>query len=156
MISKQSNIGKKTILVDPTLVQIGNCVIGNHCKIHAFVTIQDNVMIGNFCKIEHYAFIPSGVTIEDEVFIGQGVCFTNDKYPRAARAGRLQNVNDWKLIPTIVKKGASIGSNATVLCGVTIGERAIVGAGSVVTKDVPDDTTVVGNPAQILRIESVV
>ncbi|MFZ2025697.1 MAG: acyltransferase [Microgenomates group bacterium] len=151
MVSPKAKIGKDTKIYDESLVYIEECEIGNNCKIHPFVTIQDNVKIGNLCKIEHYVFIPSSVIIEDEVFIGQGVRFTNDKYPRATINGRLQQDGDYKELQTIVKKGASIGSNATILCGITIGESALIGAGSVVTKDVAPHTVVVGNPARVAR-----
>lgn len=151
MVSPNAKIGKNTVIYDKSLVYIQECEIGHDCKIHPFVTIQDNATIGNLCKIEHYAFIPSGVTIEDEVFIGQGVRFTNDKYPRATIGGRLQKDGDYKELQTTVERGASIGSNATILCGITIGEGAMVGAGSVVTKDVPAHTLVVGNPARVVR-----
>lgn len=151
MISPGAKIGTGTKIYDESLVYIQECEIGDNCKIHPFVTIQDNVKIGNLCKIEHYAFIPSSVIIEDEVFIGQGVQFTNDKYPKATINGRLQQDGDYKELQTIVKKGASIGSNATILCGITIGEGALIGAGSVVTKDVPAHTLVVGNPARVVK-----
>jgi acetyltransferase-like isoleucine patch superfamily enzyme len=117
-----------------------------------FVEIQKGARIGKRVKISSHTFICEGVTVEDEVFIGHGVMFINDKYPRATtNAGQLQTEADWTCTPTLIKSGSSIGSNATILCGITIGERAIVGAGSVVTKDVPPDVVVVGNPAQILR-----
>ena len=112
--------------------------------------IQKNAFIGKNCKIQSHTFICEGVTIEDEVFVGHGVTFINDKYPRATTGG-LQTEADWKVVPTLVKKGASIGSGATILCGVTIGEHAIVGAGSVVTRDVPPGTIVAGNPARVIR-----
>lgn len=151
MISKKAKIGKNTIIYNPDLVYIEDCQVGDNCKIQPFVTIQSAVKIGNFCKIEHYVFIPSGVIIKDEVFIGQGVCFTNDKYPRSTIAGRLKRQNDYRELSTKVERGASIGSNSTILPGITIGEKALVGAGSVVTKDVPPYSVAVGNPARILR-----
>jgi len=151
MISPKAKIGKNTKVYNENLVYIEECEIGDNCKIHPFVTIQDKVKIGNFCKIEHYVFIPSSVTIENEVFIGQGVQFTNDKYPKATINGRLQKDGDYKELSTLVKKGASIGSNSTILCGITIGEGALIGAGSVVTKDVSPYTLVVGNPARIVK-----
>lgn len=130
-------------------VNLYGCAIGDESKIGTFVEIQKGVTVGQRCKISSHTFICEGVTIEDNVFIGHGVMFINDKYPRAATPqGELQTEADWKVIPTIVKKGASIGSNATILCGVTIGEGAIVGAGSVVTKDIPPFTIVAGNPAK--------
>src|SRR2546421_6918698 len=129
-------------------VNLYGCQIGDGSKIGSFVEIQKNARIGSNCKISSHSFICEGVTIEDEVYIGYGVTFINDKVPRATNSkGELKTEDDWKPIPTIVRRGASIGSGATILSGVTIGERAVVGAGSVVTKDVPADTTVLGNPA---------
>ena len=128
------------------------CEIGDDVKIGTFVEIQKGVKVGRRCKISSHTFICEGVTLEDEVFIGHNVTFINDRYPRATNGGgTLQSEADWQCEPTVVKRGASIGSGATLLCGVTIGERAIVGAGSVVTKDVPPGTIVAGNPARILR-----
>ncbi len=128
------------------------CEIGDDVKIGAFVEIQKGVRVGNRCKISSHSFLCEGVTIEEEVFIGHGVTFINDRYPRAANAdGSPQTDADWKCIATTVKRGAAIGSGATILCGVVIGERATVGAGSVVTKDVPAGATVAGNPARLLR-----
>jgi len=133
-------------------VNLYGCSIGDNTKIGTFVEIQKGVAVGQSCKISSHTFICEGVTIEDEVFIGHGVTFINDLYPRATTAGGgLQTEDDWKVIPTVVKQGASIGSGATILAGVTIGEQAIVGAGSVVTRDVPPRTVVAGNPARILR-----
>jgi UDP-2-acetamido-3-amino-2,3-dideoxy-glucuronate N-acetyltransferase len=133
-------------------VNLYGCQIGDGSKIGTFVEIQKGVKIGRRVKISSHSFICEGVTIEDEAFVGHGVMFINDRYPRATAAGgALQTEADWSCIPTLVKQGASIGSNATVLCGVTIGERAIVGAGSVVTEDVPAGAIVAGNPARILR-----
>jgi acetyltransferase-like isoleucine patch superfamily enzyme len=127
------------------------CEIGDETKIGAFVEIQKGAKIGRRVKISSHTFICEGVTIEDEVFIGHGVTFINDRYPRAtATSGELQTEDDWVCIPTQVRRGASIGSNATILCGVIIGERAMVGAGSVVTKDVPPGSVVAGNPAHII------
>ena len=128
------------------------CEIGDDSKIGTFVEIQKGARIGARCKISSHTFICEGVTLEDEVFIGHGVTFINDRLPRATNVdGSLQTEADWKCDPTTVKRGASIGSGATILCGVTIGGRATVGAGSVVTKDVPEGATVAGNPARILR-----
>lgn len=128
------------------------CEIGDETKIGAFVEVQKGVKIGRRVKVSSHTFICSGVTIEDSVFIGHGVMFINDRYPRAVDAtGELQTEADWTCIPTRVKQGASIGSNATILCGVTIGEQAMVGAGSVVTRDVPARTIVAGNPARMIR-----
>ncbi len=133
-------------------VNLYGCEIGDDSRIGTFVEIQKGACIGRNVKISSHSFICEGVTIEDEVFIGHGVMFINDKYPRATNAsGGLQTEADWKCITTLVKRGASIGSNATILCGITIGEGAIVGAGSVVTHDVPDWTIVAGNPAKTMR-----
>ncbi len=126
------------------------CEIGADTKVGTFVEIQKGAKIGARCKISSHTFICEGVTIEDEVFIGHGVMFTNDLFPRATNPdGRPQTEADWQCLPTVVKRGASIGSNATLLCGITIGEGALVGAGSVVTKDVPAGAVVAGNPARI-------
>lgn len=128
------------------------CEIGDDVKIGTFVEIQKGAKIGNRCKISSHTFICEGVTLEDEVFVGHNVTFINDRFPRATAAdGQLQTEKDWVCVPTIVKRGASIGSSATLLCGITIGEGAIVGAGSVVTKDVPPHSVVAGNPARILK-----
>ncbi len=128
------------------------CSIGDNTKIGAFVEIQKNVLIGKNCKIQSHSFLCEGVEIEDGVFIGHGVMFTNDLYPRAVnKDGSLQTESDWKVIKTLVKKRASIGSNATIIAGITIRENSIVGAGAVVTKDVPSNTIVAGNPAKIIR-----
>jgi acetyltransferase-like isoleucine patch superfamily enzyme len=128
------------------------CKIGDDVKIGTFVEIQKGASVGNRCKISSHSFICEGVTLEDEVFIGHGVMFINDRFPRATTAaGGLQTEADWSCVPTVVKRGASIGSNATILCGVEIGEGATVGAGSVVTRDVPPGAIVAGNPARVLR-----
>ena len=133
-------------------VNLYGCQIGDMSQIGTFVEVQKGAGIGKRVKISSHTLICQGVTIEDEVFIGHGVMFINDRYPRATTEEReLQTEDDWELIPTLVKRRASIGSNATILCGVTIGENAIVGAGSVVTKDVPPNTIVAGNPARIIR-----
>jgi len=133
-------------------VNLYGCEIGDETKVGAFVEVQKNARIGKRCKISSHTFICEGVTIEDNVFIGHGVTFINDTYPRATNLdGTLQSEEDWKVEPTVVKKGASIGSGSTILSKVTIGENAIVGAGSVVTKDVPANTIVAGAPARILR-----
>ena len=133
-------------------VNLYGCEIGADSKIGTFVEIQKGAKIGQRCKISSHTFICEGVTIEDEVFVGHGVMFTNDLFPRAtAEGGALQTEADWKCIPTLVKRGASIGSGATLLCGITVGERAIIGAGSVVTKDVPAGAVVAGNPARIKK-----
>src|SRR5450432_324156 len=132
-------------------INLYGCEIGDETKIGAFVEIQKNSTVGKRCKISSHTFICEGVTIEDNVFIGHGVMFINDSYPRATTDGALQTEADWKVERTIVKKGASIGSGATILSNLTIGENAIVGAGSVVTKDVPANMIVAGNPAKVLR-----
>jgi UDP-2-acetamido-3-amino-2,3-dideoxy-glucuronate N-acetyltransferase len=132
------------------------CEVGDDSKVGTFVEIQKGARIGSRCKISSHTFICEGVIIEDDVFVGHNVTFINDKYPRATNGdGRLQTEADWKCIPTRVKQGASIGSGATLLCGITIGERAIVGAGSVVTKDVPADSVVAGNPARAVKSRAV-
>jgi UDP-2-acetamido-3-amino-2,3-dideoxy-glucuronate N-acetyltransferase len=128
------------------------CTVGDDTKIGTFVEIQKGARVGARCKISSHTFVCEGVTLEDEVFIGHGVTFINDRFPRSTNPdGQLQTEADWNCVGTLVKRAASIGSGATILCGVTIGERAIVGAGSVVTKDVPAGTVVAGNPARILR-----
>lgn len=133
-------------------VNLYGCEIGDHTKIGTFVEVQKGVKIGKNCKISSHTFICEGVTLEDNVFIGHNVTFINDLYPRATTEdGNLQTEEDWFCIPTLVKRGASIGSSATLLGGITVGENAIVGAGSVVTKDVPPRTIVAGNPARIIR-----
>jgi acetyltransferase-like isoleucine patch superfamily enzyme len=133
-------------------VNLYGCTVGDDTKIGPFVEIQKNAFIGKRCKIQSHTFICEGVTIEDEAFVGHGVMFTNDRYPRAtADSGGLQTEADWKVVPTLIKRRASIGSNATILCGVTVGEEAIVGAGSVVLHDVSAKTIVAGNPAKVIR-----
>lgn len=135
-------------------VNLYGCTIGDDSKIGAFVEIQKNARIGRAVKVSSHTFICEGVTIEDEVFIGHNVSFINDKYPRAtSEGGRLQTDADWNVVPTVVKRGASIGTGSTILCGLTIGENAIVGAGSVVTKDVPANAVVAGVPARVIRIQ---
>lgn len=128
------------------------CEIGDNSKIACFVEVQEGVKIGKNCKVEPFVYIPTGVTIEDNVFVGARACFTNDKRPRATtREGELKTGEDWELLKTLVKKGASIGAGAVILPGLTIGENAVVGAGAVVTKDVPPGKIVVGNPARVIR-----
>jgi len=143
-------LGKNTRIFN--FVNAYGCSIDDNSKIGAFVEIQKGAFIGKNCKISSHSFICEGVHIEDNVFIGHGVMFTNDLFPRATNAdGSAQTEADWKVIETTVKKGASIGSNATILCGITIGEHALIGAGSVVTKDVPPNTVVAGVPAKIIK-----
>jgi UDP-2-acetamido-3-amino-2,3-dideoxy-glucuronate N-acetyltransferase len=150
-IAESVSLGKDVKIFHPSLVNLYGCSVGDETKIGAFVEVQKGASIGARCKISSHTFICEGVSIEDEVFIGHGVMFTNDRYPRAANPdGRVQTEADWKLETTRVRRGASIGSNATLLCGVTIGEGAIVGAGAVVTKDVADHAIVAGVPARIV------
>ena len=151
MITKDVKLGENVKIFQPELVNLYGCEIGSNTKVGAFVEIQKNARIGNNCKISSHTFICEGVAIEDDVFVGHNVSFINDKYPRATTSGQLQTEADWKVIPTTVKKGASIGTSSTILCGITIGENAIVGAGSVVTKDVPANTVVAGVPTRIIR-----
>lgn len=148
-ITDDVKLGKNVKL--SKFINLYGCTIGDNTKIGAFVEVQKNASIGSNCKISSHTFICEGVTIEDDVFIGHGVMFINDTYPRATVNGALQTEADWSVEPTLVKKGASIGSNCTILSHVTIGENAIIGAGSVVTKDVPAGTIVAGNPANIIR-----
>ena len=146
-------LGKDVALND--FVNLYGCTIGDESKIGTFVEIQKGARIGRRCKISSHTFICEGVTIEDFVFVGHGVRFTNDIIPRATRPdGSLQTDEDWACIPTLVKQGASIGSGATILCGITIHENALVGAGSVVTHDVPAGAIVAGNPARVIRQNS--
>lgn len=149
-IADDVELGENVYLAE--FINLYGCKVGNNCKIGTFVEIQKNASVGNNCKISSHSFICEGVTIEDDVFVGHGVIFINDIYPRASDArGQLLTEQDWTVEPTLVKRGASIGSGATILARVTIGENAIVGAGSVVTKDVAADTIVAGNPARELR-----
>ena len=149
-IAPDVKLGRDVKIYD--FVNLYGCEIGDESKIGTFVEIQKGARIGRRVKISSHTFICEGVTIEDGVFIGHNVTFINDLYPRATAAGgELQTEADWKVVPTVVRRGASIGSSATILCGVEIGEGAIVGAGSVVTKDVPAGVIVVGNPARVLR-----
>ncbi|MBL7213051.1 MAG: N-acetyltransferase [Desulfobacteraceae bacterium] len=149
-ISSDVTLGKNVKIND--FVNLYGCEIGDNTKIGTFVEIQKGSRIGKNCKISSHTFVCEGVHIRDEVFVGHGVTFINDPYPRATTPnGQLQSEDDWECIPTIVERGASIGSNVTVLSGITVGENAIVGAGSVVTRDVPPNTVVAGNPAKIFR-----
>ncbi len=150
-ISKDVKLGKNVQIFN--FVNLYGCEIGDNSKVGTFVEIQKGARVGKNCKISSHTFICEGVRIDDNCFIGHNVTFINDIYPRAVREdGGMQSEEDWKCIPTLVKRGASIGSSATILCGVTIGENAIVGAGSVVTKDVPPDTIFAGNPARMIRV----
>lgn len=154
MANDNVRLGKNVVILHEELVNLYGCIVGDGTKIGAFVEVQKGVRIGKNCKISSHCFICQGVTIEDEVFIGHGVVFTNDRYPRATnKRGGLQKESDWwsKDSATLVKQKASIGSNSTVLCGLTIGKASIIGAGSVVTKNVPPGVIVAGNPARILR-----
>jgi acetyltransferase-like isoleucine patch superfamily enzyme len=148
-ISPDVRIGSNVKL--SKFINLYGCTIGDNVKIGAFVEIQKNAFVGNNCKISSHTFICEGVTIEDDVFIGHSVTFINDTYPRATMGGSLQTEADWKVEKTLVKRGASIGSGATILSKVTIGEEAIVGAGAIVTKDVPPKAIVAGNPARLIR-----
>lgn len=150
-VNDDVGLGDRVKIFHPHLVNLYGCTIGDDTKIGTFVEIQKNAAIGARCKISSHTFICEGAIVEDEVFIGHGVMFTNDLYPRATNEdGSLQTEANWSVVKTLVKRRASIGSNATILAGITIGENAIVGAGAVVTRDVPDNTTVVGVPARII------
>lgn len=150
-ISDSVVLGQDVKIFHPDLVNLYGCAIGDESKIGTFVEIQKDAVIGRRCKISSHSFICEGVTIEDGVFIGHGVMFTNDVFPRAVNEdGTLQDESDWQVMPTRVKAGASIGSNATILPNLTIGEGALVGAGAVVTKDVPDHAVVAGVPARVV------
>jgi acetyltransferase-like isoleucine patch superfamily enzyme len=149
-IADDVQLGKDVKLAD--FINLYGCTIGDNSKIGSFVEVQKNAHIGKNCKIQSHTFICEGVTIEDNVFVGHGVTFINDKYPRSVNTeGELQSEDDWTVVPTLVKRGASIGSGVTILCNVTIGENAIIGAGSVVTKDVSPNAIVAGNPARIIK-----
>lgn len=149
-VSSDVRLGKNVRL--HAFTNLYGCEIGDDVKIGTFVEIQKGAKVGNRCKISSHTFICEGVMIEDEVFIGHNVTFINDRYPRATNGnGGLQSEADWKCVSTRVKRGASIGSGATLLCGITVGEQALVGAGSVVTRDVPDFAVVAGNPARVIK-----
>lgn len=149
MIANDVCLGNNVMIFN--FVNLYGCTIGDNTKVGTFVEIQKNAIIGNNCKISSHTFICEGVRIEDNVFIGHNVTFINDKYPRAVNTmGLLQNESDWQCITTRVEAGASIGSSATIMCGITIGKNAIVGAGCVVTKDVPPNTIMVGNPGRLI------
>jgi acetyltransferase-like isoleucine patch superfamily enzyme len=150
IVAPDVKLGKGVTLSN--FINLYGCEVGDDTKIGAFVEIQKNAVIGRRCKISSHTFVCEGVTIEDQVFIGHGVVFINDSYPRATRpGGELQTETDWKVERTLVKRGAAIGSGATILSNVTIGEHAIIGAGSVVTRDVPPGAIVAGNPARVIR-----
>ncbi len=150
LIADNVRLGKNVRIYNFT--NLYGCEIGDDVKIGTFVEIQKGAKIGNRCKISSHSFICEGVTLEDEVFIGHNVVFTNDRYPRATTEnGELQTDADWECIPTLIKRGVSIGSGAVLLCGITVGENAMIGAGSVVTKNVPPGAVVAGNPARVMR-----
>ena len=150
-VEKNVTLGEGVRIFKPDMVNIYGCTIGDESTVGPFVEIQAGVSIGKRCKISSHSFICEGVTLEDEVFVGHGVMFTNDLYPRSTNPdGSLKSGDDWELVETRIKKRAGIGSNATILAGVTIGENAIIGAGAVVTKDVPDYAIVVGVPAKVV------
>jgi UDP-2-acetamido-3-amino-2,3-dideoxy-glucuronate N-acetyltransferase len=151
MIADSVRLGVDVRIAQPDLVNLYGCSVGDGSRIGPFVEIQRGAVVGRKCKISSHTFICEGVTIEDGVFVGHGVVFTNDIYPRAVTsAGELQTDADWSVVPTLVKRRASIGSNATILAGITVGEGALVGAGAVVTRDVPDYMIAVGVPAQVI------
>ena len=151
---KNVRVGKDVKIFN--FVNAYGCEIGDGSKIGAFVEIQKGAVIGKNCKISSHTFVCEGVLVKDNVFIGHNVTFINDKYPRSTNAdGSMQSEADWKVVPTIIEKGASIGSSATILCGVSIGENAVVGAGSVVTKNVPANAVVAGNPAKIMKSKTI-
>jgi len=147
-IAENVVLGRDVKIFQPTLVNLYGCKIGDETKVGAFVEIQKNAVIGKRCKVSSHTFICEGVNIEDEVFVGHGVMFINDKMPRATTDGALQTESDWSVVGTTVKKGASIGSGAVIMCGITIGEKAMIGAGAVVTKDVSGGEIVAGVPAR--------
>jgi UDP-2-acetamido-3-amino-2,3-dideoxy-glucuronate N-acetyltransferase len=150
-ISSNVVLGHGVTIFQHDLVNLYGCKVGDETKIGAFVEIQKNATVGKRCKISSHTFICEGVTIDDDVFVGHGVMFINDLYPRATEGGRLQTEADWEVVPTRVKRGASIGSGAVILAGVTIGEGALIGAGAVVTHDVPDHQIAKGVPARLGR-----
>jgi UDP-2-acetamido-3-amino-2,3-dideoxy-glucuronate N-acetyltransferase len=150
-ISADVKLGPNAVIHHPDLVNLYGCCIGEGTKIGAFVEIQKGVTVGCRCKISSHSFLCEGVTVEDEVFIGHGVMFINDRFPRATSGGRLQDDSDWSVTPIRVSRNASIGSAAVIMCGITIGEGAMVGAGAVVTRDVPPYAVVAGVPARIIE-----
>jgi len=148
-VAASVTLGDDVVIHHPDLVNLYGCAVGDGTRIGAFVEIQKNAAVGSRCKISSHTFICEGVTLEDEVFVGHGVMFINDPHPRATANGELKGDADWTVVPTRVRRGASIGSGAVILCGVTIGVRAMVGAGAVVTSDVPDNAVVIGVPARV-------
>lgn len=150
-ITPDVRLGARVLIPHPELVNLYGCEVGDDSRIGAFVEIQRGVRVGRACKISSHSFLCEGLTLEDEVFIGHGVMFVNDRYPRATAKGRPQNHKDWQVVPTRVCRGASIGSGAVILCGVTVGAHAFVGAGAVVTRDLPARAVVAGVPARALR-----
>ena len=148
-IADDVTLGRSVTIPHPDHVNLYGCAVGDESKIGSFVEIQKNSSVGARCKISSHSFICEGVTIEDEVFIGHGVMFINDRYPRATNGERLQTEADWKVVPTVVRRGASIGSGAVIMCGVTVGASAMVGAGAVVTSDVAEGAVVAGVPARL-------
>jgi UDP-2-acetamido-3-amino-2,3-dideoxy-glucuronate N-acetyltransferase len=150
-ISTDVKLGVAVRIPHPDLVNLYGCSIGDETRIGSFVEVQKQATIGARCKISSHTFVCEGVMIEDDVFVGHGVMFINDRYPRATAAGRPQTEKDWTVVPTLVRRGASIGSGAVILCGLTIGEGAMVGGGAVVTHDVPDHGLVCGVPARLIR-----
>jgi UDP-2-acetamido-3-amino-2,3-dideoxy-glucuronate N-acetyltransferase len=149
VIREDVRLGENVTIYHPDLVNLYGCEIGDGCKIGAFVEIRSRVRIGRNVKIQAFAFIPEGVTVEDGVFIGPHVCFINDKHPRAVNPdGSLMQSQDWEVVPTVVRSRASIGANATIMCGITVGENAVVGAGALVSRDVAPNTVVCGVPAR--------
>jgi acetyltransferase-like isoleucine patch superfamily enzyme len=150
-VADSVTLGHRVVIPHPNLVNLYGCRVGDDVKVGTFVEIQKNASVGARCKISSHTFICEGVTIEDDVFVGHGVMFINDKYPRASVDGHLQTEADWSVVPTVVRRGASIGSGAVILCGVTIGSGAMIGAGAVVTRDVPDGAVVAGTPARLIR-----
>ena len=152
-IAPDVRLGRNVRIYD--FANLYGCEIGDDVRIGAFVEIQKGVKIGNRCKISSHTFICEGVTLEDDIFVGHNVTFTNDRFPRATNGdGQLQTDADWVCVRTLIRRGASVGSGATLLCGITIGEKAMIGAGSVVTKDVPPGAVVAGNPARVIRANS--
>jgi acetyltransferase-like isoleucine patch superfamily enzyme len=151
VIASDVTLGSNVVIPHPELVNLYGCQIGDGCKIASFVEIQRGAVLGKNVKVEAFAFIPTGVMIEDGAFIGPHVCFTNDRYPRAVSDdGEQLGSDDWQVVPTLVKRGAAIGANATIVCGVTIGEGALVGAGSTITRDVPAHSLVLGTPGRVV------